>query len=1007
MRALLYLAFFLSGAAALAYESVWTRYLGLLVGHDAYAQVVVLVIFLGGMSGGAAWVAGRTRDVRRPLMWYAAIEGIVGVLALLFHDLFLGVSSFAYDTLFPALAGTPFVGPVKWILAALLILPQSVLLGTTFPLMSAGVIRLFPDRPGQVLSWLYFTNSLGGAAGVLLAGFVLVEMAGLPGTLAAAGAMNLVVALATFVAGRVAGEGQRATGDEQHDSRRPPGGGLRNAGEQQPAMPQRSTLLLAVAFGTAVASFIYEIDWIRMLSLVLGSATHSFELMLSAFILGLAIGALLVQRNDRLTNPMATLGWIQVAMGVAAVLTLPIYLKSFDWMATLLATFTRTDAGYAGFSVVRYGVCLLVMLPATICAGMTLPLITRSLMDAGEGERAIGRVYAWNTLGSIVGVALAALVLMPLIGLKPMLILAGALDIALGLVIFTALGSTRRAAAAGIAAAAVVGAVALLAPMEQRVVTSGVFRRGLVSREGFTLPYYADGRTATVSVGETTTGSRWIATNGKPDASLGEWWLEACTDGTTPRRLGGDEITQVLLPIVAHAYHPEAKRAAMIGFGSGMSSHILLGVPTIEELATIEIEPEMVRASRIFQPANARVYDDPRSRIVMRDAKAHFAGTASRWDLIVSEPSNPWVSGVSGLFTVEFYRRVVAALEPDGVFGQWLHTYELSDRLVLTVLAAINEVFPDWQVHQVGAGDLLVVATPAASLPPMRPEATLAAPGLAQDLCRFAPLTGDELRATRLAGPALLGAVVEGIGQPNSDFYPALDLGAERSRYTQSAAAGVMSLGYDWYNLANALLDRRGVTNVAGGLALQDVALLRESWSRTRLDSVEITDPLLQQARRLDNLWTAQSASPVPPADWKGWLDAHLAAMRVRHAGMAGIIDTAFFDAGEAAAVRLGALAEVRVVLDFRRAVQGWDAFTALESADVLQTIGAVPRLLSADELRDGAVVMALRAGDVQRARDWLVNRVDGATRPHDDLRTLLLTGWVAEGLAREEGSPR
>lgn len=1000
MRALLYLAFFLSGAAALAYESVWTRYLGLLVGHDAYAQVVVLLIFLGGMSAGAAWIARRTTTIRNPLLGYALVELVVGVLALLFHDVFQWVSALAYDGIFPALAGTPLVGPVKWLLAALMILPQSVLLGTTFPLMSAGVIRLFPAQPGQVLAWLYFTNSFGGAMGVLLAGFVLVEAAGLPGTLAVAGAMNLVVALVALVAGKAAGErrtedgGQRveggAVGIEASDSLRPPSSVLRPP----------PFLLLGVAFGTAVASFAYEIDWIRMLSLVLGSATHSFELMLSAFILGLAIGALLVRRLDRLPAPLVTLGWIQVAMGVSAVLTLPIYMKSFDWMATLLATFTRTDAGYTGFSIVRYALCLAVMLPSTICAGMTLPLITRSLMASGEGERAIGRVYAWNTLGSIVGVALAALVLLPGLGLKPMLIAAGALDIALGLLVFTALGSTRRAAAAGLAAAAVLGAIALLVPMEQRVVTSGVYRRGFVGREGFTLPFYADGRTATVSVGETTVGSRWIATNGKPDASLGEWWLTACSDSTVPRRLGGDEITQILLPLVAHAYAPEARHAAMIGFGSGMSSHILLGIPAIEELTTIEIEPEMVRGSRVFLPANARVYDDPRSRIVMRDAKAHFASAGTRWDLIISEPSNPWVSGVSGLFTEEFYRRVVTALTPDGIFGQWLHTYELSDRLVLTVLSAIDAVFPAWQVHQVGAGDLLVVATPAAALPPIRPETTLAAPDLAGDLCRFAPITPADFRATALASPVLLRPVVRGIGQPNSDFYPALDLGAERSRFTQSAAAGMMSLGYDWFNLAHALLDQPATTVVPGELSLQDVSRLRESWVRARLDSTLATDPLLQAARRIDNLWVAQRSSPVAPVDWKGWLDAQLTALRVRHAGMAGVIDTAFFDAGEAAAIRLGALAEVRVVLDFRRAVQAWDAVTALESADVLRTIGAAPRLLSPDELRDGAVVMALRAGDVERARQWLVEHVQGSSRSSDDLRSLLLTGWVAEAMS-------
>lgn len=989
--ALLYLAFFVSGAAALAYESVWTRYLGLLVGHDAYAQVVVLLIFLGGMSLGALAIARRSAGIRQPLLWYAIIEAVVGVLALLFHDVFAGVSGLAYDTLFPALANGPLVGPAKWFLAAVLILPQSVLLGTTFPLMSARILRLAPTHPGRILAWLYFTNSLGGSVGVLLAGFVLVEAAGLPGTLAAAGGMNLVVALIALAAAKLGGE--RRDVDTDHTPVQP-GPSIPHPNPASARAP--SSLLLGVAFGTAVASFAYEIDWIRMLSLVLGSATHSFELMLSAFILGLAIGALLVRRLDALSRPLVVLGWIQVAMGLAAVMTLPVYMMSFDWMATLLQTFTRTEQGYAGFSLVRYAICLVVMLPATICAGMTLPLITRTLLTSGHGESAIGRVYAWNTFGSIVGVALAALVLLPALGLKPMLLAAGALDIALGLLLFAHLGETRRAAAAALLSTAVLGAVALRVPLERQVVTSGVYRRGVVQRTGLTLPFYADGRTATVSVGETPSGDRWISTNGKADASIGAWWDLACADLEDRRRLGGDEITQVLLPIVVHAYAPDARRAAIIGFGSGMSSHILLAQPRLEELTTIEIEPEMIAGSRLFAPANARVYDDPRSRIVQRDAKAHFAATDTRWDLILSEPSNPWVSGVSGLFTIEFYERVRTALAPGGVFGQWLHTYELDDALVFSVLAAIDRVFPNWVIHQVGGGDLLVVATTAEALPPLQADRILASTELHQDLCRFVPVGIAEIAATLVSTPALFRPALRRVGQPNSDFYPMLDLGAERSRFLQSTATGMMSLGYEWLNLAGALTDDRRVVSLSGELALQDATIPREAWIRDRVDATSIEDePLLQEPRRRVLLWRALQGATARPIDWREWLDAHLAALQVHHAGMAGVIDTAFFDAADAAARRFDAPAAVIATLGFRRAVQGWDAVAALQSAAAVQADGNPSAWLDPDELRDGAVVMALRHGDVGLAHQWYAALAATSTRGATDLRSLLLSGWL------------
>src|SRR5829696_3480228 len=191
--------FVLSGAAGLIYESIWVRYLGLFVGHGAYAQVLVLVIFLGGMSAGALVAGRRTAALREPLRWYAYVELAVGLLGLVFHDVFVWTTHLAYDSIFPALGPGIAHSFAKWTLAALLILPQSILLGATFPLMSAGVVRRVPERVGNTLSLLYFANSLGAAVGVLVAGFVLVGLVGLPGTLLTAAMANLVVALLVLV----------------------------------------------------------------------------------------------------------------------------------------------------------------------------------------------------------------------------------------------------------------------------------------------------------------------------------------------------------------------------------------------------------------------------------------------------------------------------------------------------------------------------------------------------------------------------------------------------------------------------------------------------------------------------------------------------------------------------------------------------------------------------------------------------------------------------------------
>ncbi len=204
MIVLLAVLFALSGAAGLFYEAVWSRYLSLFVGHDAYAQVLTLVIFLGGMGLGALLVSRRSARMTDPLIAYALVELVIGVIGLLFHDaMYLPVTGWAYDHLFPSLAGGTLLLVSKWSLAGLLILPQSILLGATFPLMTAGVLRRFPDAPGRILSLLYFTNSLGAAIGVLVAGFGLYRLAGLPGTLVAAAILNLLVALGAMLVGKL------------------------------------------------------------------------------------------------------------------------------------------------------------------------------------------------------------------------------------------------------------------------------------------------------------------------------------------------------------------------------------------------------------------------------------------------------------------------------------------------------------------------------------------------------------------------------------------------------------------------------------------------------------------------------------------------------------------------------------------------------------------------------------------------------------------------------------
>jgi spermidine synthase len=985
--ALLVAVFIVSGAAGLIYESIWSRYLGLFVGHSAYAQIIVLVIFLGGMSLGAHVAGLRSRGIRSPLLWYAAVELIAGAIALGFHDAFGAVTSLAYDSLFPALNGSSLIA-VKWGIAGLLILPQSVLLGATFPLMSAGVIRMAREEasPGRILGTLYFANSLGAAVGVLLAGFVLIEMVGLPGTLLTAGILNIVAAL---VVGLIA---------RRHARESPPAIDLRLAltEEGSEARGRVYRPLLVVACGTAIASFIYEIAWIRMLSLVLGSATHSFELMLSAFILGLALGALWIRnRADAIRDPVRFLGIMQWVMGILAIATLPLYVASFEWIAVVINTVQENANGYRVFQISRYAIALLVMLPATFCAGTTLPLITRVLMLSGAGERAIGTVYAVNTLGSIVGVALAGLFLMPLLGLKGLLVLGAALDIALGFWLMSMrrpraderarLPAWQRSATSSLAlpafaTAGLLALIALVADFDLARITSGVYRHGVVADgDSYTFPFYKDGRTATVSMRRGTDGFMTLATNGKPDASLDKDWMDTVNTKDN-LRLTRDIATQVLLPLIALAHAPRAQSAAVIGHGSGMSSHVLLGSPQLKELVTIEIEPEMIRASRLFRPANRRVFDDPRSSFVIDDAKSYFASSGRQFDLILSEPSNPWVSGVSGLFTVEFYERVKRQLSDSAVFGQWLHLYELNDGLVTSVLAAIDTVFPAYEIFYTSNSDILVVASKdSLRIPDWN---VVSYDGIAADLRRAVPLLPEAMETLRLGGREVLHWMVLAGTGPNSDYFPTLDLGAERMRFMRESANGYMGLTSGRFDVVAALAGRRrdfgtlGVTptpEIPRAVALSMSARVRAVRSLPPDQAAEVPrdDDLRESLSRIDRLYLMLS-SGRPPADWYEWMRTVIDADEDLHGGTAGVADSAFFRDVRGFASRYGAPAEARSAIDFLEGISAWDWPKAVVSSKLLIASADSVTWIPDPLLRNGSVVAHLKVNDVTGAQDVL-----------------------------------
>ena len=763
-----YLIFAASGFAGLIYESIWARYLKSFLGHAAYAQALALAIFLLGLAVGAALAGKYSARISRPLAVYAAIEAIVALAAIYFHEIFLFTYEWAFFSAVPELSPSPLaVESLKWILAGILILPQSILLGATFPLMSAGLVRIFPRRPGEIVAWLYFANSFGAAMGALAAGFFLVDALGLPGALTVAGILNAAVAAAVWAIGQRTDDSAPPLAESPLDS----------------SAPRRfAALILSAAALTGIASFIYEIAWLRMLALLLGSSTRAFELMLAAFILGLALGGFWIRRRaDASANPLRTLGFIQLAMGTLAISTLFFYQELFSLLEWILQFLPRTPSGYLRYNILSAGFALLVMLPTAACAGMTLPLLTRALISVGGGEKAIGRVYAANTAGAILAVFAASLILLPILGLKGTMIVGGGIDLALG--VFLLAKSRRRESAFGFGfAAAVLCAGIFLISFDPAVISSGVFRSGKLQKNK--VVFHRDGKTATISVfeGERKNGNRWrnIVTNGKPDANL---IVNSESEFTT------DEMTMFLSGALPLLVNPEAKKIANVGFGSGLTTHTMLHSPTISQIDTIEIEQAVIDGAKNFGDKTARAFEDSRSRIHIADARTFFLSRSESYDVIISEPSNPWVSGIAGLFSREFYRVINSRLADGGVFMQWTHLYESRPEIFASIVLALAEHFSDFRLYLSNSADVIILAVKDGKVPPLS-DKILEDAEVREFFSRYRLTKSADADALFLGDRDLLMPYFESFrAPPNSDYFPYIESRAAESRFMKTTYA--------------------------------------------------------------------------------------------------------------------------------------------------------------------------------------------------------------------------
>jgi hypothetical protein len=611
--------------------------------------------------------------------------------------------------------------------------------------------------------------------------------------------------------------------------------------------------------------------------------------MLAAFILGLAFGGLWIRRRSAtLAEPVRYVGYVQVLMGIAALLSVPVFAQSFRWVGWMLEALSRSDNGYVLFELGTAGIALLVMFPAAFFAGMTLPLFTVALLRAGAGERVIGRIYAANTLGAIAGVVLVVHVMIPVIGVKMSVMLAALADIGLGLYLLRAVNPARLTKGVIFAtgtAVVVLCASLVLGRVDPRVQASGVFRTGdtMVGDKDTKVPFLKDGKTATVAVYRSENPLEMgIATNGKPDAAL----------STLQEKPTGDEVTMVMLGMMPLVAHPAPRDVALIGWGSGLSTHTLLGSPVPQNVDTIEIEHVMYEGAKMFGDRVGRAYEDPRSHLRVDDARTFFSTGARRYDVIVSEPSNPWVNGVAGLFTREFYSFLKGHLKDDGVLVQWLHTYEIDDRLVGTMLAALVEQFPNSELYLTNNADLLIVARKGKTLPPStsawEPQV------LAAELRRVGRGTPDEVELRRIGSSELVRQFARMSNVvPHSDYFPTVSLQAPKTRFEKKSSQFLQQLVINGMPVLDVLECRKPLGAAAQVAVTEDstfsqwrnMSLLTATAMRENRVGAELQRLSETSAKEVEYALSLSRNELIDPAVFKVWTKsaAALASSTIGH----------------------------------------------------------------------------------------------------------------------------
>ncbi len=682
--------FFFSGLSALVYQLLWMRHLGFIFGNTIYASATVLTAFMGGLAIGSHLFGRYAERLKNPLKCFAWLEWGVAAYALAMPLMFGGlrlVYRFAYryisDDLF-------VLTPMRFVLAFLLLLLPTILMGGTLPVIIRGLARGNQEF-GKRLGWFYGINTLGAVAGIFACGFYLIPAVGLTWTNVIAVATDAIAGTGAWV---LACRGSLPT--PEREPLRP-----RFRFRDMPAA-SRYAILAAMLCG--FVSLALEVIWFRALILVFGSTTYSFTVMLGVFLLGIGLGSLMVARVlDRLRDGLLPLLASSVALiGICTLASLYYFDRGPEF---LLRHLLAHDFSWQSMNRARFLISASHLAIPALLFGVAFTVATRLVRrDEPSSSGAVGMVYALNTVGAMAGSFAGGFILLPRLGMERSLLLLGGVMAAAGLLTLIIAGRRPLLRAGSGLVAAVLLLILLIFPpaWNKAVLASGAFfspfnfiRDGkIILRDNIMndrLLYYKEALSSTVSVHLSSNERKYFSIDGKVEADQ------------SPRGM----MQQRMVAHLPMLFHPNPKKAINIGLGAGVSFGALGQYP-LDHLEVVEIEPSVKRAAAVWGRLNHNILDNPDAIITINDGRNHLFSTTNRYDVITADPFEPVVGGASHLFSADYFKLARECLADDGIMCQWVPMYEMSSKDYLIIVRTFASVFPESALFFTGFDTLLL-----------------------------------------------------------------------------------------------------------------------------------------------------------------------------------------------------------------------------------------------------------------------------------------------------------